>query len=150
MTLWIGTPRWRRLALLMAVSYCAMQVLGFSLPSLVICYRADRPPQVEFFAGSCSCHEAARHADRQHDAPGSPCLEADCTDIHLGAPAALTAAASRHRPAAGISRHSLSPDSLATRAPGMAPQPAAGSGGTPQATAPPVRARLFAGVQLRC
>jgi hypothetical protein len=134
----------------MALSSCALQVLGFSLPSLVICYRADRPPQVEFFAASCSCHEAACRADRQHDASGSPCLEATCTDIHLGAPAAFTAAASRFRPAAGISRHSLSPDQVATRATGLALQAAAGSGGTSQTTAPPFRARLFAGVQLRC
>ncbi len=96
-----GNSRCRSLALFMALSSCALQVLGFSLPSLVVCYRADRSPQVEFFAGSCSCRQAARHSDCQH---GAPCLEAACTDIRLGAPAALIAAAIRHHAPAGSGR----------------------------------------------
>jgi hypothetical protein len=145
-----GNPRRRRLALLLALTACALQVLGCSLSSLVVCYRADRPPQIEFFAASCSCRQESLHSCGEHEAPGASCLAAACTDVHLGSPAALTATARRHRAPACSSRHSLSPEQSGTRMPGIAPQPAAESCGMAQATAPPVPARMSGGVRLRC
>jgi hypothetical protein len=150
MTPLIGIPRWRRLALLMAAASFALQVLGFSLPSLVICFRDGRPPQVEFFAASCSCREAARRADHPHDAPGSPCLETACTDIHLGAPAALTAAASRHRSPEGSGRRNLLNELPLSMTGVTIPRPACHSRGRPGAAAPPLLAVTFASSPLRC
>jgi hypothetical protein len=139
-----------RLALLLALASCALQALGGALPSLVVCYRADRAPQVEFFAASCSCHQEARHSGCQHGVPGVPYLEAACTDIPLGSHAIINATAPRHRAPARNPRQSLSSEKAATQAPVIAPRLAVNNGGMPQTTAPPVGARLSSGVPLRC
>jgi hypothetical protein len=145
-----GTSRCRRLALLMAFSSCALQILGFSLPSLVICYRADRSPQVEFFADSCSCRQAARHSDCQHDASAAPCLEAACTDIHLGAPAAITAAASRHHAPAGSGWLDPVNERPMAMTGATAHGPACHRLGSPGASAPPLLSVTPASFRLRC
>ena len=142
-----GISRCRSLALFMALSSCALQVLGFSLPSLVVCYRADRSPQVEFFAGSCSCRQAAGHTDRQH---GAPCLEAACTDIRLGAPVAVIAAAIRHHSPSGSRR----PDRVKERSMALTgaldPRSARHRRGGPGASAPPPLSVTLASPRLRC
>ncbi len=86
----------QRLWLALAFMACVLQVLGLALPSLVVCYRTDRPPRVEFFSSSCSCRLEALHPGCQFDASGAPCLEASCTDLHLDSHPALTVAAPRH------------------------------------------------------
>jgi hypothetical protein len=142
-----GTSRCRRLALLLALSSCALQVLGFSLPSLVVCYRADRSPQVEFFAGSCACRQAARHSDCPHDAP---CLEVACTDIRLGAPAAIIAATIRHHAPAGSGRFHRVNERPMSLTGAMDPRPACLRRGSPGASAPPLLSVTPASSRLRC
>jgi hypothetical protein len=145
-----GTSRCRRLALLMALSSCALQVLGFSLPSLVVCYRADRPPQVELFADGCSCRQAACHSACQYDAPGAPCLEAACIDIHLGPPAMIAAAASRHHAPTASGRLDLVNERSMAMTGATAPQPARCRCGPPAASTPPLQLAMPAGSRLRC
>jgi hypothetical protein len=151
MNLLNGTSRCRRLALLMALSSCAWQFLGFSLPSLVVCYRADRPPQVEFFADSCSCRQAARPSDCSHETPGTPGLEAACTDIRLGAPAAITVGAGRHQSPAGCGRlHPMNERPVAMSGATSPRRPACHRRGSPGASAPPLLAVTPASFRLLC
>jgi len=105
MPLLTGKTRCPRLALLLALASCALQALGSALPSLVVCYRADRAPQVEFFSASCSCRQEARHSACAQETAGAPCLEAACTDIPLGSHAIINATAPRHRAPAGAIQH---------------------------------------------
>ena len=139
-----------RLAPLLALLACATQVFSLSLPSLVVCYRVDRPPQIEFFADSCACRQEARHFCGEHETTGAPCMEAACTDIPFGSYAVIHTAAFRQYAPASSQRHSLSHGQTATQTPCIAPQLVVGSGIMPQTTAPPIRASLSAGVQLRC
>lgn len=145
-----GTSRCRRLALLMALSSCALQILGSSLPSLVVCYRADRPPHIEFFTDSCSCRQATCHSDCRHEAPGSPRLETACTDIHLSAPAAITATASRHRPPAGCGRLNPVRERPMAITGATSPRLACHLRGSPGALAPPLLSVTPASSRLRC
>ncbi|MDD8012729.1 MAG: hypothetical protein PHX05_04550 [Acidobacteriota bacterium] len=136
--------------LVMAFSACALQVLGLYLPSLVICYRTDRPPQIEFFADSCSCRQTASHSGCQHAAPGAPCLEAGCTDIQLVAPAAITAAASRHHAPDGYGRPAPANERPVAMTGATIPRPASHRRGRSGAAAPPLLAAMAASSRLRC
>lgn len=81
----LRTGKFRRRSLLLALALTAnvMQVLGGALPSRVVCLKADRPPQVEFFSGSCSCRQDEHHSCADRSQPCVPCLGERCTDIHL-------------------------------------------------------------------
>ena len=94
----------RRTTLVLAFAACAMQVLSFSLPSLVVCFQAGRPPQIEFFSDSCSCHREARHACGECEQSGASCLKSACVDIHLDSDFMLADAVRPYRALAGGSR----------------------------------------------
>jgi hypothetical protein len=77
-------PPSRRCGLNLAAVAVALQFLGGFLPSRVVCCRPDRPPQVEFFSGACSCHQRDAHAADDQERQGAPRLTGWCVDLHLG------------------------------------------------------------------
>ena len=146
----IGEPRRRLVWLALALSASVMQVLGSSLPSLVVCYKADRPPRVEFFSNSCSCRQADIHSCSPQGGHGAPCLEEDCTDVHLRSHVLLAAPPLHQRPFIRVRR--LTPRSgwlmPGTAIISLRPEP--NDRGAPRAEFPPPLSVLNANSPLRC
>lgn len=89
----IGKPCRRPVLLVLALLANVMQVLGCTLPSLVICHKANQPPRLEFYSDSCSCSQEETHSACDRIGHGVPCLGEACTDIHLKSHVLLTARA---------------------------------------------------------
>ena len=147
MPLSIAKSHCRRLTLFLAFAACSLQVLSFSLPSLVVCFHDGRPPRVEFFTDSCSCRQEKGHSCGEHDQSGASCLESACLDVHLGSHSILAATVRPYRAHANGSRLMPATDSQAS--PPDLKGASAGRRG-PFAEAPPPRSAPLASFQLRC
>ncbi len=136
-----------RTTLFLAFAACAMQVLSFSLPSLVVCFQAGRSPRIEFFEDSCSCHQDARHSCGERDQTGASCLESACIDVHLDSDFMLANAVRPNRAPAGGSRPIPGVHNQASL-PDL--QPSARGRCGPFAEAPPPRSAPIENFRLRC
>ena len=150
MHLQTGKPLRRRLLSALALSASVMQVLGCALPSLVVCYKADRPPRVEFFSDSCSCHLEEIHSGSDRDGRGVPGLGGSCTDIHLNSHALFVARVNRQPASTPCPRHVSGSEAYAPGSVFANPLPAAATGGPPGAGSPPPFSLVCADSLLRC
>lgn len=147
MLLSIAKSHLRRTTLFLAFAACAIQALNFSLPSLVVCFQAGRPPQIEFFSDSCSCHCEDRHACGEREPSGASCLESACIDVHLDSDFMLADAARPFRALADGLR--LLPG-VRSQASLLDLRPSAGGRCRPFAEAPPPRSAPLENFRWRC
>jgi len=146
----IGTPRRRRVLLVLAMTASVMQVFGSALPSLVVCHRADRPPRLEFFSDSCSCRQADPHSCSPRSGHDAPCLEEDCTDVHLKSH--LLPASRPLRLGASLKgqRRVFGPEAPISGVALSSRRPAADERGLPRAESPPPLSPPGLNSRLRC
>ena len=146
----IGKPRRRFALLALALSASVLQVLGGSLPSLVVCHKGDRPPRVEFFSDSCSCRQAEFHPCFDPDRKGVPCLGESCTDVHLKSHVLIADRSYWHRASDKSKRRAHGAEPGASGFASFSLRPVPGDRGAPRAASPPPLSLLFSGSRLRC
>jgi len=150
MQLQTGTPRRRRVLLVLALTASVMQVLSCTLPSLVVCHRVDRAPRLEFFSDSCSCRQADPHSCSPRSGHDASCLEEDCTDVHLKSHLMLTARPLRMGAHLKGQRRILGQESPVPGDAFSSRRPEADSRGLPRAESPPPLSLPGLNSRLRC
>ncbi|HUU05526.1 MAG TPA: hypothetical protein VMZ49_06560 [Patescibacteria group bacterium] len=146
----IGKPCRRVVLLVLAFSASVMQVLGFSLPSQVVCQRADRPPRLEFFSDSCSCRHEEIPSCFDQNAHGVPCFGHACTDIHLKSPALLSASVCWNHTSVRGERCSPGVEPSLSEFAFFSLRPGPDDRGVSRAESPPPLSHLSVNSRLRC
>jgi hypothetical protein len=146
----IGKPGRRALWLALALTASVIQVLGSSLPSLVVCQKVDRPPRIEFFSDSCSCRQKAIHSYFDQNGNGVFRFGETCTDIFLQSHALLAAAARRQCHSANGTRRTLGPERHSIGSGFLCPQPMPGCFRALKAEPPPSLSLSRTNSRLRC
>jgi hypothetical protein len=146
----IGKSSRRLVLLALALSASVMQVLAFSLPSLVVCQRADRPPRLEFYFDSCSCSHEENPSCFDLSSRGIACFGHACTDIHLKSPALLSAAVRWNNTSVTGRQRSPGAEPGVSESAFFILRPGPENRGSPKAESPPPLSHLSVNSRLRC
>jgi hypothetical protein len=136
--------------LALALTASVLQVISCALPSLVVCHKGDRPPQVEFFSDSCSCRRMTVHAGSDRSGNGVHGLGESCTDVHLKSHVLLPARTLRHDVSVAGSRCLPGPERAVSGSTVFRLRTLPRHRGAPGAVSPPFPTFLFTTILLRC